>query len=139
MLRTVPRAREEDRTRRSLAPAYRAIHAVIRRIPAGRVATYGQVAELAGFPGGGRVAAAALKVSKPADSLPWYRVIGTRSSGRGRIAILDPVGAAIQQQMLEREGVEVSDRGTIALDEFGWLPRERRKRGRRQLALSDDA
>jgi methylated-DNA-protein-cysteine methyltransferase-like protein len=105
-----------------LQALYTAIYAVIRRIPRGRVATYGQVAELAGFPGGARVAAASLKVSKPADRLPWHRVIGKRGKTTGRIAILDPIGGAVQRELLEREGVEVGDRGAIPLAVYGWIP-----------------
>jgi methylated-DNA-protein-cysteine methyltransferase-like protein len=101
---------------------YRLIYTIVKRIPRGRVATYGQVAELAGIPGGARVAGAALKVSKPKHGLPWQRVIGKASKLRGRIAIHDPVGAAMQRQLLEHEGVTVGDTGLIALDEFGWLP-----------------
>ena len=101
---------------------YRAIYAVVRRIPAGQVATYGQVAELAGIPGGARVAGAAMKVSKPTDRLPWQRVIGKASRTRGRIAIHDPVGAAVQRRLLAEEGVEIGDNGLVALDVYGWLP-----------------
>ncbi|HSN29698.1 MAG TPA: MGMT family protein [Kofleriaceae bacterium] len=101
---------------------YRLIYEVIQRIPKGHVATYGQVAELAGIPGGGRVAGAALKVSKPKHQLPWQRVIGKASKLRGRIAIHDPVGAAIQRQLLEAEGVEIGESGLVALDVYGWLP-----------------
>ncbi len=101
---------------------YRAIYRVVRRIPRGRVATYGQVAELAGIPGGARVAGAAMKTSSAADGVPWQRVVGKAGKLRARIAIHDPVGAAIQRQLLEREGVDVGDRGLVALDRFGWLP-----------------
>ena len=105
-----------------LRQLFRAVKVVIRRIPRGRVATYGQVAELAGIPGGARIAAAALKTSKPADQLPWQRVIGKAGKLRGRIAIHDPVGAAVQRQLLDKEGVTISDTGLVALDVFGWLP-----------------
>jgi methylated-DNA-protein-cysteine methyltransferase-like protein len=105
-----------------LRELFRRMHAVIRKIPRGHVATYGQVAELAGLPGGARVAAASLKTSKPGDRLPWQRVIGKAGKLRGRIAIHDPVGAAVQRQLLEREGVTFRDSGLIALDVFGWLP-----------------
>jgi methylated-DNA-protein-cysteine methyltransferase-like protein len=105
-----------------LQAMYKRIHSVIRKIPRGQVATYGQVAELAGIPGGARVAAAALKTSTPADRLPWQRVIGKAGTTRGRIAIHDPVGAAIQRQLLESEGVAVGDRGVVPLEEYGWLP-----------------
>lgn len=105
-----------------LKQLYVAMYAVIRRIPRGRVTTYGQVAELAGLPGGARIAAASLKVSKPEHQLPWQRVIGKASGRRGRIAIHDPVGAAIQRGLLEKEGVAIGDTGLIALDVFGWTP-----------------
>lgn len=105
-----------------VARLYRSIHAVVRRIPEGRVATYGQIAELAGLPGGARVAGAAMKMCDPADRLPWQRVIGKAGKNRGRIAIHDPVGAAVQRQLLEDEGVTINDSGLVALDRFGWLP-----------------
>jgi methylated-DNA-protein-cysteine methyltransferase related protein len=110
---------------------YRSIYSVVRRIPAGRVATYGQVAELAGIPGGARVAGAAMKTSLPGDDLPWQRVIGKAGKTRGRIAIHDPVGAAVQRQLLEDEGVAIGDSGLVALDRFGWLPAELRGPGPR--------
>lgn len=99
-----------------------AIYAVVRRIPRGKVATYGQVAELAGLPGAARVAGAAMRASTRADRLPWQRVIGKAGPATGKIAILDPVGGAVQRQLLEREGVVVSDAGTISLARYGWLP-----------------
>jgi methylated-DNA-protein-cysteine methyltransferase related protein len=105
-----------------LQQLFRAVKTVIRKIPKGRVATYGQIAELAGIPGGARIAAAALKTSKPGDQLPWQRVIGKAGKLRGRIAIHDPVGAAVQRQLLGEEGVTVGDTGLVALDVFGWLP-----------------
>jgi methylated-DNA-protein-cysteine methyltransferase-like protein len=115
---------------------YRAIHAVIRKIPRGRVATYGQIAELAGFPGGARIAAAALKTSKPGDRLPWQRVIGKKGKLTGRIAIHDPVGAAVQRELLEAEGVAIGDTGVVKLDVYGWLPTSARTKPRRQSARS---
>jgi methylated-DNA-protein-cysteine methyltransferase-like protein len=101
---------------------YRRIYAVVRRIPSGRVATYGQIAELAGIPGGSRVAGAAMKVSTPEHALPWQRVIGKAGKARGRIAIHDPVGAAVQRELLEREGITIGDTGLVSLSDFGWLP-----------------
>ncbi len=105
-----------------LRELYRRIYAVVRRIPRGAVATYGQVAELAGIPGGARVAGAAMKTSMPADKLPWQRVIGKAGKQRGRIAIHDPVGAAVQRKLLEDEGITVGETGLVALDVHGWLP-----------------
>jgi len=120
--RTTDRDDEDDDLTAHVRALYRSIYAVVRRIPDGRVATYGQVAELAGLPGGGRVAGAAMKVSKPTDRLPWQRVIGKVGKTRGRIAIHDPVGAAVQRQLLEEESVAIGETGLIDLGEFGWLP-----------------
>ena len=112
-------ARSDDATH--LQQLFSAIKVVIRKIPKGKVATYAQIAELAGIPNGGRIAAAALKTSTPSDALPWQRVIGKAGALRGRIAIHDPVGAAIQRQLLTTEGVEIGETGLVALDVYGWL------------------
>ena len=104
-----------------LRELYTRIYRVIRKIPRGTVATYGQVAELAGLPGGARVAAAALKTSRPEHRLPWQRVIGKAGKLRGRIAIHDPVGAAMQRELLAREGVEIGETGLVDLGVYGLL------------------
>jgi methylated-DNA-protein-cysteine methyltransferase-like protein len=112
-----------------LRELYRRIHAVVRKIPRGAVATYGQVAELAGLPGAARVAGAAMKMCKPGDRLPWQRVIGKAGKLRGRIAIHDPVGAAVQRGLLEQEGVHVGETGLVDLGVYGWLSAGRARAG----------
>ncbi|MBA3459275.1 MAG: MGMT family protein [Deltaproteobacteria bacterium] len=128
-----------------LRQLFKAVKAVIRKIPKGRVATYGQVAELAGIPGGARIAAAALKTSVAEDQLPWQRVIGKAGKLRGRIAIHDPVGAAIQRELLGGEGVTIGDTGLVSLDVYGWVtagpvrdasPRRRPRSGSKRRASS---
>lgn len=101
------------------------IFAVVRRIPRGRVATYGQVAELAGHPNHARqvgYALAALPVDAP---VPWHRVVnaaGRISPRRG-----DPGGALLQQMRLEQEGI-VLRAGRVPLDAFRWVPDARMPR-----------
>jgi methylated-DNA-protein-cysteine methyltransferase-like protein len=63
--------------------------------------------------------------------LPWQRVIGKRGPTTGRIAIHDPVGAAVQRELLEREGVLVGDRGLVDLRVYAWDLRASRGRGGR--------
>jgi methylated-DNA-protein-cysteine methyltransferase related protein len=99
---------------------FAAIYEVVEAIPRGRVATYGQVAELAGLPGGARVAAAAMRLAP--KRLPWHRVVGKRSRSLAAIRILDPIGAALQRERLETEGVRLSPSGGIRLADHGWLP-----------------
>ncbi len=101
---------------------YERIYAVVRKIPRGAVATYGQVAELAGIPRGHRVAAAAMKLVRPPMRVPWQRVVGRRSRTMAQINIKDPVGGAMQRQFLEKEGVEFTRTAGIRLADHGWLP-----------------
>ncbi|MET0391218.1 MAG: MGMT family protein [Polyangiales bacterium] len=110
------------RARTSAAPADldKAIYAVVRAIPRGCVATYGQVAELAGLPAGHRRVARAMRVCPP--KLPWQRVVGRKDARRGQIAIQDPEHAALQRSLLEAERVKFDTNGFIPLRSFGWLP-----------------
>jgi methylated-DNA-protein-cysteine methyltransferase-like protein len=105
----------------SEASAPRAIYDVVRAIPRGKVATYGQVAQLAGIPAGHRVVARAMRTC-PAK-LPWQRVIGKKDARRGQINVLDPEHAALQRKLLEKEGVVFDANGFVVLGRFGWLPR----------------
>lgn len=105
-----------------IAKLYGDIYAVVRRIPRGRVITYGQLAELAGRPGAARLAGAAMRAVPEQLGLPWQRVIGKKGKGLGKVSIHDPVGGAIQRQMLEAEGVVFSESGSVRLADFGWIP-----------------
>jgi len=114
------------RGRQTASPAgkerqWRAIYAVVRTIPRGKVATYGQVAELAGIPSGHRVVARALR-SCP-ERLPWQRVVGKKDARRGQISIGDPDHAGLQRARIEAEGVVLDDNGFIPLERYGWRPR----------------
>jgi methylated-DNA-protein-cysteine methyltransferase-like protein len=95
------------------------IHAVVRAIPRGRVATYGEVAALAGITSGHRIAARIMK-SCP-QALPWQRVLGKKDARRGQINIDEPDHAALQRVLLESEGIVFDDNGFIPLLRYGWL------------------
>jgi methylated-DNA-protein-cysteine methyltransferase related protein len=104
---------------------------IIRRIPRGQVATYSQVALLAGKPRAARhvgFALAALRGTR--HRIPWQRVLGKRSAIWAGISILDPMGAAAQRDLLEREGVTVDERGRVSLERFGWLRPDAAVKGR---------
>ena len=107
----------------TLSPAAAAILAVVAKIPKGKVATYGQVATIAGLPRRARLVGTTLKVEDTRE-LPWHRVL--RADGR----IAFPAGSAAfdeQRKRLKREGVVVNA-GKVALDTYGW---------RRDRALDD--
>jgi methylated-DNA-protein-cysteine methyltransferase-like protein len=98
------------------------IYAVVRRIPRGRVATYGQVAALAGLPGQARQVGYAMAALEVDSGVPWHRVI----NARGAISL--PSGdhsALIQRARLKAEGV-VFDDDRVSLDRWGWRPRAAR-------------
>lgn len=127
----MPAVPHPDNDAAHLARLYGHIYEVVRRIPPGRVLTYGQVAELAGMPGAARVVGAAMRANQPAFGVPWQRVVGKRSPGLAQVSIHDPVGAAVQRGLLEDEGVVFSASGGIALRDHGWIPEEEGRGGRR--------
>lgn len=92
---------------------------VIKRIPRGKVATYGQIAALAGEPRGARQVVRVLNSSSEKHRLPWYRVINRN----GQISLPPGGGYELQKSMLEKEGVKFGLEGTIDLDRFQWQPK----------------
>ena len=108
---------------------YTRIYAVVRRIPRGRVATYGQVAELVGLPGGARQVGYALHALGPASTLPWQRVINARGGVSPRSL---PGWERVQRRVLEGEGVVFGPNGRVDLERHRWRPRARSARARRR-------
>jgi methylated-DNA-protein-cysteine methyltransferase-like protein len=109
-------------TRTGPSPAYARIYAIVRRIPRGRVATYGQVAALAGLRGHARQVGYALHTLSGATNVPWHRVI----NARGEISHRSRFGGELRQrQMLEAEGVEFDWRGRIRMGRYRWRTRVR--------------
>jgi len=91
--------------------AFRAAE-LIRSIPKGKVATYGQIAGMAGNPRGAREVVRVLNTQK---DLPWHRVL----AAGGRITLPGP-GGVLQRKLLEAEGVRFNADGTTPLTLFGW-------------------
>jgi methylated-DNA-protein-cysteine methyltransferase-like protein len=101
---------------------YQRIYNVVRRIPRGRVATYGQIASLAGLAGHARQVGYALHALPDGTLVPWHRVV----NATGRISSrATPGGELVQQLLLEREGVRLDARGRVPLDRVRWQPRGR--------------
>jgi len=98
---------------------------VVRRIPRGRVATYGQVAALAGLGRQARQVGYALHALPGEGFAPWHRVV----NARGAISLPPGGGADVTQRLrLEREGVRFDARGRIDLERYGWRPGARAAR-----------
>ena len=91
---------------------------LIGTIPEGMVATYGQIAALAGNPRGARQVVRALHSSSRKERLPWHRVI----NARGMVSLPRGGGYELQRSLLESEGVEFGIRDTVDLGRYRWEP-----------------
>jgi methylated-DNA-protein-cysteine methyltransferase-like protein len=100
--------------------SYDSIYRVVRRIPAGRVATYGQVANLAGYPRHARQVGYALAaLREESDPVPWHRVVNAAGEISARSV---PGYEDYQRILLEEEGVVFNDNGRIPLAQYQWRP-----------------
>lgn len=102
-------------------PAYRErVYEIVRRIPTGRVMTYGQIAEILGEGYTPRTVGFVMHAADE-ETTPWHRVINSQGAcSTGRV-IMPPDK---QQRMLEAEGVEFDARGRCNLGRYRWVPDE---------------
>ena len=98
---------------------FQRVYLVVKQIPRGQVASYGQIAALLGHPHAARTVGWALSALSEAQAaeVPWQRVIN--SQGRISLSRVD-MGADIQRSLLEEEGIEFDERGYVDLARYGW-------------------
>jgi methylated-DNA-protein-cysteine methyltransferase-like protein len=97
------------------------IWSVVKLIPRGRVATYGQIAELAGMEGHARQVGYALHALPQGSSVPWHRVINSFGEISARSG---DDSHELQRKLLEAEGVEFGHDGRIDLGRYRWEARK---------------
>jgi len=95
------------------------IYRVVAKVPQGKVATYGQIAHLAGLPGHARQVGYALAATPDDRDLPWQRVINAKGEVSARA---EPGYEGLQRAMLEDEGIVFSPLGRVDLERFQWSP-----------------
>jgi methylated-DNA-protein-cysteine methyltransferase-like protein len=103
-----------------MSPLYQTIYALVRQIPSGNVASYGQIARIVGgcTPRMVGYALSALKNTPDGAQVPWQRVI----NAQGKISSFgDGFGSAIQRQLLEEEGIHFDLEGRVDFNRAGWL------------------
>ena len=100
---------------------FEAVRLAVCRIPHGRVATYGEVASAAGFPGSARQVAWALR-GADAWGLPWHRVLG-----RGGRILLQGTSGRLQRRLLEEEGVRFQG-DTVDMTHYAFALQPAKKR-----------
>ncbi len=95
------------------------VYEVVKKIPKGKVATYGQIAFLTGKPRGSQRVGFALHANRNPEEIPCHRVVNRF----GRVATGYKFGGEnIQRKILESEGIEFGPDGTIDLDKYLWRP-----------------
>ncbi len=97
------------------------IYEVVRKIPRGKVASYGQVAALAGNPRWARVVGYALHVNPDPDGIPCYRVV-TKDGGLSESFAFG--GINVQRELLLRDGVEFDGDGRVIMEKYRWRAEE---------------
>lgn len=93
------------------------VYEVVKRIPAGRVATYGDVAEVAGSPGAARAVGSAMKNNPDKATIPCHRVVGSGGAMHGYAF----GGISVKEKILSEEGVKMTD-GKADLAASRWNP-----------------
>ncbi len=97
---------------------YQRVIAIIKNIPEGKVATYGQITTYAGNPRAARQVSYILHSSSEKEDLPWHRVINSK----GSISLKPGHGYELQKQMLKKEGITFKENDYIDLKHFLWIP-----------------
>ena len=108
--------------------AWEVVYKLVRRIPRGRVMTYGQIATSIE----NRLSARAVGWAMHGcpEGLPWQRVIN--AAGRCSTDRIPDIPEGLQRAMLESEGIELRENGSVDLDRYRWVPPEHRPKPRRK-------
>ena len=99
-----------------------AVYQLVKRIPRGRVTTYGALAKALRLRGGARTAGRAMAATPSGKGIPWHRVVGDR----GKLLIREPY-ASLQRKLLESEGVQIVE-CRVDLKRHQWSPAKKSKR-----------
>lgn len=99
--------------------SYDRIYETVRKIPVGKVATYGQIADLTQLYGKARLVGYALyRVDRDAEDIPWHRVVNAK--GEISYSFQRQGGDYLQKALLEAEGIKFDNKGKIDLSQYQW-------------------
>jgi methylated-DNA-protein-cysteine methyltransferase-like protein len=105
---------------------WKPVYELVKKIPRGRVMTYGQLAKALRLPGGARTAGRAMAASPSGHGVPWHRVVGAC----GRLLIREP-HASLQRKLLETEGLRLAEKRILNFKDHEWRPDSVRRPGTR--------
>ena len=106
------------KTAKPAADSFLRFRNVVKKIPRGRVMTYGDLAVAAGMPGAARAAGRAMWAMGP--GVPWQRVLGRKDARRAHIT--NERGKVEQRRLLDKEGVKFDAGGGVRLADYGFMP-----------------
>ena len=106
-----------------ISRTHTAIYKIVKKIPRGRVATYGQIAALAGMPRAARQVGYALRATPDNVKIPWHRVVNAEGRVSMRLKDWQSGGDDLQKILLEAERVAFDDTGKIDLKRYRWEPK----------------
>ena len=92
------------------------VYALVKKIPRGKVLTYGALAKATRLPGGARTAGRAMAATPKGQAIPWHRVVGAR----GKLLIREPY-ASLQKKLLATEGARIIE-SRVDLKTCAWFP-----------------
>ena len=95
--------------------SWHAVYALVKKIPRGKVLTYGALAKATRLPGGGRTAGRAMAATPKGQAIPWHRVVGAG----GKFLIREPY-ASLQRKLLEIEGARISE-SRVDMKTCAWI------------------
>lgn len=96
---------------------WKPVYDLVKKIPRGRVTTYGHLAKTLRLSGGARTAGRAMAACPSGKGVPWHRVVG---SG-GKLLIREP-HSSLQRKLLETEGLRVSEKRILDFGNYEWSP-----------------
>ena len=97
------------------------VYALVKKIPYGRVTTYGQIAKALRLSGGARTAGHAMAACPSGQGVPWHRVVGAG----GSLLIREPY-ASLQRKLLESEGMRLAEKRIQNYESHEWNPNKQR-------------
>jgi methylated-DNA-protein-cysteine methyltransferase-like protein len=102
---------------------WNSVYKLVKRIPRGRVATYGGIARALKLRGGARTAGRAMAACPSGRGIPWHRVVGAG----GRLLLREP-NVSLQRKLLESEGLQVEEKRIRNFANRRWLPGKKNRR-----------
>ena len=106
-----------------ISRTHAAIYKIVKKIPRGQVATYGQIAALAAMPRAARQVGYALRATPDNVKIPWHRVVNAEGRVSMRLKDWQSGGDDLQKILLAAEGVAFDETGKIDLKRYRWEPK----------------